>query len=140
MSEGCRVLVVDDDANIPEMLDMVLTSEGFEVIPAAHGAAALALLDRVRPHVILLDMKMPVMDGWELLRRYRQRPGEQVPVVVLSAAQDDTRRASDVGADAYIAKPFAIDDLIRVLDQCIGSNARACSGRAGPGSFAENRG
>jgi two-component system, chemotaxis family, chemotaxis protein CheY len=117
MSEPCRLLVVDDDVNIREMLDMVLVSEGYEVIVAAHGAAALGLLDEVRPHVILLDMKMPVMDGWEFLRRYRHRPGEKVPVVVLTAAQDDKCRAADVGADAYVAKPFAIDDLIRVLDQ-----------------------
>jgi CheY-like chemotaxis protein len=119
MSEACRLLVVDDDANIREMLDMVLVSEGFEVVTAAHGAAALTLVDQIRPDVILLDMKMPVMDGWEFLRRYRQRPGQKVPVVVLTAAQDDKRRAADTGADAYIAKPFAIDDLIRVLNQCL---------------------
>ena len=119
MSETCRLLVVDDDANIREMLDMVLVSEGFDVITAPHGAAALRLIDEVRPDVILLDMKMPVMDGWEFLRQYRRRPGAKVPVVVLTAAQDDTRRAADARADAYIAKPFAIDDLIRVLDQCI---------------------
>jgi two-component system chemotaxis response regulator CheY len=134
MSASCRLLVVDDDANIREMLDMVLVSEGFEVVAVAHGAAALALLDEIKPNVILLDMKMPVMDGWEFLRRYRQRPGEKVPVVVLTAAQDDKRRAADVGADAYIAKPFAIDDLIRVLDQCIPPNACVRPGRmlAGP--------
>jgi CheY-like chemotaxis protein len=130
MSETCRLLVVDDDANIREMLDMVLVSEGFEVITAAHGAAALTLLDQIRPDVILLDMKMPVMDGWEFLRRYRQRPGQKVPVVVLTAAQDDKRRAADVGADAYIAKPFAIDDLIRVLDQYVPPGV--CVRPAGP--------
>jgi CheY-like chemotaxis protein len=119
MSDICRLLVVDDDAVIREMLDMVLVSEGFEVITAVHGAAALTILDQMTPNVILLDMKMPVMDGWEFLRRYRQRPGQKVPVVVLTAAQDDKRRAADVGANAYIAKPFAIDDLIRVLNECM---------------------
>jgi len=68
-------------------------------------------------------MKMPVMDGWEFLRRYRELPGAKVPIVVLTAAQDDKRRAADVGADAYIAKPFAIDDLIRVLVECIPDDA-----------------
>ncbi len=137
MSETCRLLVIDDDINIREMLDMVLASEGFEVIAAAHGAAALRLLDQVKPHVILLDMKMPVMDGWEFLRRYRDLPGEKVPVVVLTAAQDDKRRAADVGADAYIAKPFAIDDLIRVLDQHTEPDVCMRPGRslAGPESW-----
>jgi two-component system chemotaxis response regulator CheY len=119
MTTPCRLLVIDDDATIREMLDMVLTSEGYEVISAAHGAAGLAMLDRMRPHVILLDMKMPIMDGWEFLRRYRQRSDQSIPIVVLTAAQDDKRRAADVGAAAYLAKPFAIDDLIRVLDECL---------------------
>src|SRR3954454_6476057 len=129
-----RLLVVDDDATIREMLDLVLSGEGYEVITAAHGAAALSLLDRMKPHAILLDMKMPVMDGWEFLKQYRQRPGAKVPVVVVTAAQDARRRAADVGADAYIAKPFAIDDLIRVLEQCIPPNACVRPGRmlAGP--------
>jgi CheY-like chemotaxis protein len=119
MSTPCRLLVVDDDPTIREMLDMVLASEGYEVITAAHGAAALALVDQRRPHVILLDMKMPVMDGWEFLRQYRQRPGAKVPIVVITAAQDDRREAADIGAQAYIAKPFAIDDLLRAVDQCV---------------------
>jgi len=139
MIDPCRLLVVDDDATIREMLQMVLVSEGYEVTTAAHGAAALTMLDRVRPHVILLDMKMPVMDGWEFLRRYRQRPGAKVPVIVVTAAQDDKRRAADVGANAYIAKPFAIDDLIRVLDQCIASDACVRHGRALPGADARSR-
>jgi CheY-like chemotaxis protein len=124
MNEVRRLLVIDDDSTIREMLELVLGSEGYEVTTVAHGAAALRELDRVQPNVILLDMKMPVMDGWEFLKQYRQRPGPKVPVVVLTAAQDDKRRAADVGADAYIAKPFAIDDLIRSLDECISPEAR----------------
>jgi two-component system, chemotaxis family, chemotaxis protein CheY len=124
-----RLLVVDDDATIREMLEMVLDSEGYEVVTAPHGAAAFALLDTIRPNVILLDMKMPIMDGWGFLEQYRRRPGVKVPVVVLTAAQDDSRRASEVGADAYVAKPFAIDELIRVLNRCIAAGA---SDRAAP--------
>ena len=105
---------------------MVLDSEGYEVVMAPHGLAAFELLDQFRPNVILLDMKMPIMDGWEFLERYRQRPGAKVPVVVLTAAQDDARRAGEVGADAYVAKPFVIDDLIRVLNRCIA--AGGCAG------------
>jgi len=122
MSEICRLLVVDDDPTIREMLDMVLVSEGYEVITAPHGAAALTLLDHITPDVIVLDMKMPVMDGWQFLRQYRERPGPKVPVLVLTAAQDDKRRAADVGANAYLAKPFTIDDLVRTLDECMRAN------------------
>ena len=121
-----RLLVVDDDPTIREMLEMVLDSEGYAVTTAPHGLAAFALLDEVRPDVILLDMKMPVLDGWGFLERYRRMPGAKVPVVVLTAAQDDARQAGEVGADAYVAKPFAIDELIRVLDRCI--EAGACAG------------
>jgi len=119
MTGAPRLLVIDDDPTIREMLEMVLDSEGYEVVTAPHGMAAFAVLDQVRPHVIILDMKMPIMDGWGFLERYRRRPGAKAPVVVLTAAQDDSRRASEVGADAYVAKPFAIDDLIRVLDRCM---------------------
>ena len=112
-----RLLVIDDDASIREMLEMVLDSEGYEVLTAPHGAAAVKLLGQTRPDVILLDMKMPVMDGWEFMAWYRRLPDPKVPVVVLTAAQDDARRADEVGADAYVAKPFAIDELLRVLEQ-----------------------
>ena len=117
MNDEYRLLVVDDDPTIREMLVMMLSSEGFEVVTASHGAEALKLLDAYHPHVILLDMKMPVMDGWEFMERYRRRPGVRVPIVVLTAAQDDKRRAADVGADAYIAKPFGIDDLVDTLER-----------------------
>ena len=127
MTGAPRLLVIDDDPTIREMLEMVLDSEGYEVVTAPHGMAAFAILDQVRPHIIILDMKMPIMDGWGFLERYRQRPGVKVPVVVLTAAQDDSRRASEVGADAYVAKPFAIDDLIRVLDRCIAGPVRTAS-------------
>jgi len=127
MTAPRRLLVVDDDLAIREMLDLVLTSEGYEVLTAPHGAEALRLLSQARPSVILLDMKMPVMDGWQFLERYRRLPDPKVPIVVLTAAQDDKNRAADIGADAYIAKPFAIDDLIRVLDQCIRSHDRLCA-------------
>jgi two-component system chemotaxis response regulator CheY len=132
MTDTPRLLVVDDDPSIREMLEMVLDSEGYEVITAPHGMAAFALLDEIRPDVILLDMKMPILDGWGFLEEYRQRPGAKVPVVVLTAAQDDDRRAGEVGADAYVAKPFAIDDLIRVLDQYISAEC-ARTGRRDAG-------
>ena len=122
-----RLLVIEDDDAVREMLEMVLDSEGFEVVTAHHGAAAIAMLDEVEPSLILLDMKMPVLDGWEFLERYRRRPGAKVPVVVLTAAYDAARRAADVAADAYVAKPFAIDDLVRVIERYLPADTRARS-------------
>jgi CheY-like chemotaxis protein len=114
---GTRLLVVDDDPTIREMLEMLLDSEGYEVSTACNGADALEVLPGLHPDVILLDMKMPVMDGWEFMDRYRTLPNATAPVVVISAAQDTARRAAEVGAQGYVAKPFAIDDLLRVLEE-----------------------
>ncbi len=135
MTETRRLLVVDDDAAIREMLDLVLASEGYEVTTAADGASALKSMDRVRPDLILLDMKMPVMDGWQFLEQYRRRPGPRAPVVVVTAARDDRQLAADVGADGYVAKPFAIDDLLRVLDQCMGPLHGASQGSASQAAY-----
>src|SRR5262245_34864037 len=110
-----RVLVVDDDDSIREMIKLALSSEGYEVVTAPDGAAALALLPRMRPELVLLDMKMPLMDGWEFARRYHQLPDPKPPIVVLTAAQDAARRATEVGAADYLAKPFAIDQLLDLV-------------------------
>ncbi len=110
-----RVLVVDDDEGIRDMLAMALADEGYQVDTAAHGAAALAVLDAATPDVILLDMRMPIMDGWEFARRYRERPGEHAPIVVVTAARDAGDRAAQVEANGFLAKPFALDDLIDVV-------------------------
>jgi CheY-like chemotaxis protein len=79
-------------------------------------AAALDVIARTPPDVILLDMKMPVMDGWELARRYRQMPGPRAPIVVVTAAQDAASRAAEVAADGHLPKPFDLEDLFRVVD------------------------
>src|SRR5262245_53184864 len=117
MTESPRVLVVDDDDSIREMIELALSSEGYEVVTAPDGAAALALLPRVHPQLVLLDMTVPLMDGWEFARRYHQLPDPKPPIVVLTAAQDAARRASEVGATAYLAKPFAIDQLLDLVQR-----------------------
>ena len=106
-----RVLVVDDDAMIRNYIDMALQEEGHEVLAAEHGAAALLVLDAQTPDMILLDMRMPTMDGWEFARRYQARPGPKVPIVVMTAAQDASQRAAQIGADYFLAKPFDLDAL-----------------------------
>jgi len=107
---GKRVLVVDDDASIRELLSTVLEDDGYEVVPAANGEDALAVCARWRPDVIVLDLMMPVMDGWTFAKRLRER--DDIPIVVLSAANDLERHAKSVGAADVIGKPFDLDQLI----------------------------
>jgi CheY-like chemotaxis protein len=109
------LLVVDDEASIRDVLELILSQEGYEVATAPNGAAALSWLEQATPALILLDMKMPVMDGWQFAREYRQRPGPHAPIVVITAATDAAQRAREIAADAYVAKPCALDDLFRVV-------------------------
>jgi CheY-like chemotaxis protein len=117
MSGPRRLLLVEDDDGVRDMMEMVLDSEGYEVVTATNGHAALAVLDAEPPDLILLDMRMPEMDGWEFARRYAQLPGPKPPIIVVTAAQDASRRAAEIAAHGYLAKPFGIDDLLQVIDQ-----------------------
>jgi CheY-like chemotaxis protein len=117
MHASQQVLVVDDDEGVREFLVMALASVGYEVVSAPDGAAALELLATSRPTVILLDMLMPNMDGWEFARLYEQRPGPHAPIIVLTAARDAQARAAEIKADAWLAKPFHLDALFACVEQ-----------------------
>lgn len=105
------VLVVDDDAAILRTVTDILTDEGYEVLTAANGAEALALLAQTAPGVILLDMRMPVMDGWQFARALDARQ-RAIPLIVMTAAQDARQWGREVGAVAHLAKPFDLDALL----------------------------
>jgi CheY-like chemotaxis protein len=117
MHTSQQVLVVDDDEGIRELVAMALCSAGYEVISAPDGAAALELLATSRPAVILLDMLMPHVDGWEFARLYEQRPGPHAPIIVLTAARDAQARAAEIKANAWLAKPFHLDALFACVEQ-----------------------
>jgi len=107
-----RVLVVDDDDDIRENLVELLACEGYEVTAAGDGRAALAEAGRARPDVILLDLMMPVMSGWQFREAQLGDPAlAGVPVVVLSAMP------ADLDVDASLPKPFQVDDLLRLLER-----------------------
>jgi DNA-binding response OmpR family regulator len=110
-----RILVADDDDGLRQLLRLILTREGFEVFEAASGEQALALAVAVDPAVILLDVMMPGMDGYDVCRRLKndQRTGN-VPVVFVSAAEDVMRRNElhKLGAAACIQKPIGPRDLV----------------------------
>ncbi len=112
--EGC-VLVVDDDEGIREVVQSLLEDEGCAVRTATDGRAALAALEEFLPDVILLDMRMPVMDGWQFAAAYRERPEPKAPVVVMTAAQNASAWAKEIQADAFVPKPFEVDALFRIL-------------------------
>jgi DNA-binding response OmpR family regulator len=116
------VLVVDDDDAIRGVVRTVLEADGFEVVEASDGPAALLLLDSINgrgPELVVLDIMMPGIDGIEVCRRIDHN---RVKVVMLSARDDaDMRdRAEAAGADAYISKPFSAIDLLDVVEELSG--------------------
>jgi two-component system chemotaxis response regulator CheY len=108
------VLVVDDDEVIRLTLAGLLELEGYAVRTAADGAEALTIVDRERPCLVLLDMRMPVLDGWGFAAALRGR-GVRVPIAVMTAAHDARRWADEVAADACLAKPFDLDDVLATV-------------------------
>ena len=123
MKSAGGILVVDDDPDLREFLRLVLTSMGFEVTSAANGREALDDMDGHDPDLILLDMKMPVMDGWEFCRALEGRDARP-PIVVLTAAPDPAGRAAEVHAEGWLGKPFEIADLEAIVRRFAKSPAR----------------
>ena len=111
-----NVLVVDDQEAIRATLRTALDDEGFTVETAANGQEALDILERWKPCVILLDLMMPVMDGWTF-REEQRRTGSTVPVVLLSAAGRLDEHERSLGAAATITKPFDIDRVISTIER-----------------------
>lgn len=114
-----RVLVIDDDDDICELLRAALSDEGFAVATVPHGAAALELVRHHQPAVILCDLRMPIMDGWSFIEQYRRVAKPPASIVLLSALREVEESAQRVGADAFIKKPFDLDQVVGVIERCI---------------------
>jgi len=110
-----RILVVEDDESIRDLVDLILSGAGYEVVTASDGEAALEVVGMAPPDLVLLDMRMPVMDGWEFARQYRAKPEPHAPIVVLTAARDAADRAAEIDADGYLGKPFDVDELLTLV-------------------------
>lgn len=110
------ILVVDDDAEILAMLRDFLEGEGLAVRTAGNGAEALDIIDDVSPSLILLDMRMPVLDGWGFAAQLRER-GVTYPIVVMTAAESARSWADEIGANGYIAKPFDVNELLQLIER-----------------------
>jgi len=119
-----RVMVVDDDPDLLDLISTVLNLEGFQVITAADGQEALDAVGREMPNLILLDMKMPVMNGWEFANEFHSKYDHMVPIVAFTAAEDARKRAEEIGAEGYLGKPFDIGNLIAMVRSHANGNGK----------------
>jgi len=128
------VLVIDDESQTRELVAAILESEGYEVRGATGGVNGLTLADTEPPDVVLLDVKMPGMNGYEVCRVLRQGPKtRRIPVVMLTASDDPhlNREAYAAGAQACVPKPFRKEGLIAVIEAAL-ARRRGTKKRAGP--------
>ena len=107
-----RALIVEDDGNIAELLRLYLGKDGFETMIAADGGKAGSMFDLVQPDVVLLDIMLPIKDGWQVCRDIRQK--SSVPIIMLTAKGELNDKVSglEMGADDYVTKPFEVKELL----------------------------
>ena len=119
---GNKIMVVDDDSNICELLRLYLEKEGFDAVIAPNGMKALEMFDTEKPDLILLDVMMPQLDGWQVCREIRKK--SQCPIIMLTAKGEvfDKVLGLELGADDYVVKPFEAKEVIArvkaVLRRC----------------------
>jgi CheY-like chemotaxis protein len=118
------VLFVDDNADLRASVHMMLDLAGYEVRCVENGKEALVAVAEKMPAVVLLDMLMPVMNGWDCAMQLRARFGRNVPIVVVTAAEHAHARAAQIGGVAdVLQKPFNMDDLLRVVARYVPGKA-----------------
>ncbi len=133
--EHGTIVVADDESNIAELLDLYLTREGYRVVQAASGQAALDAVERSRPRLVVLDVGLPDIDGLEVCRRLRRT--SSIPVIFLTARDSEIDRilGLELGADDYMTKPFSPGELVArvkaVLRRADGGGATAAVVQAG---------
>ena len=125
-----RVLLIEDEPSLARLVQLIVELQGHEVIIADDGSRGFAMAQRQAPDAILLDLMMPIMDGFAALQALREdERTAHIPVVVLSAIAKDTarQRCYDLGAQAVVSKPFDTDELLVRLDAAIAESARIAS-------------
>lgn len=107
-----KVLIVEDDSNIAELLNLYLEKEGFEPLVAKDGGKGVVQFRAFQPDLVLLDIMLPVMDGWSVLKKIRE--SSKVPVIMLTAKGETSDKVSglEMGADDYIVKPFEMKEVL----------------------------
>ena len=127
MTRG-RILIVEDEADLAWVEKFNLESEGYEVRVALEGGAAIEALESFRPHVMVLDLMLPHVNGWAVLDRVNELPGGRRPLVIVVSAvagAGDQVQVGAMGVGSFLPKPFDMDDLVRVVGETIASNGRA---------------
>lgn len=122
-SQAARILVADDDRVIQGVLNFFLSQAGFVVKVANNGRQALEMAEAEKPDLLVLDGRMPELDGFEVLKRWHEAPGlRKVPVIMLTSESDESKMASALGAGAvaYLTKPFSPDDLVKRVTELTG--------------------
>jgi len=118
------ILTIDDSASIRQMVAMTLGAAGLDVIEAANGAEGYDMATAHTVHAILTDLNMPVLNGIEFIRKYRQHPSSKgVPIILLTTESDDElkRQAKEAGATGWIVKPFKQDQLLAIIRKVTGA-------------------
>ena len=120
MSKCCDILVVDDQQGVRRLLQEVLTEQGYEVVTAANGIKALDMLSRLKPRAVILDMKMPGLDGLETLKKLRERNSE-IPVIMMTAygELDTEERFQQYGVRQFLVKPFDLNDVCFLIKKVL---------------------
>jgi CheY-like chemotaxis protein len=113
-----RVLVVDDDPDLVQLISGMLEILGYPVVTAANGAEALDAVDRERPALVVLDARMPILDGKGFSKSLKDK-GVKIPILVITGAPDARKWAQDIGADGYLSKPFELTDLLEAVQRLV---------------------
>lgn len=124
METGAKVLVVDDEPNVLKSLAQYLTIEDFDVEMASNGIEALEKVESFCPELILLDVMMPGMDGFEVLEKIKEMPDHKnTPIIMLTAKDQssDVLKGYQSGATSYLVKPFDLDELVETIHQTLES-------------------
>ncbi len=122
MTAAVRILVVDDDVEIVDMTALLLRGAGYDVATAGSGEEALYAIQEARPDVILLDINMPGLDGWEVLRVLREDDGTRALPVIMFSVNFEVREklhALQLGAHDYVTKPFDTEELLRRIGEVV---------------------
>jgi DNA-binding response OmpR family regulator len=130
---GETILVVDDEANIVELAALYLEQEGFRVLSAADGTSALEMIARQPPALLVLDLMLPEVDGWEVCRQVRSgRAAPDLPIIMLTARDDDVDKivGLELGADDYVTKPFNPRELVARVKAILRRTRRAAQPQA----------
>lgn len=119
-----RILIVDDEPNIVVSLEFLLGQEGYRVAVARDGEEALRRAEQLRPDLVLLDVMLPGLDGFEVCRRLHARDPAPKVILLTARGRDAERvRGLDLGADLYITKPFSTRDLMAAIRRCLGGSS-----------------